>query len=73
MKPVQGPEDFVLPDVAAFAPPVLRVFDEVADRQSDIGFERGEHADHATTATDLHVQPLLAVGRGNPLLDTFVL
>jgi hypothetical protein len=68
MEPVQGPEGFVLPDIAAFTPPVLRVFDEIADRQPDIGFDGREHAHHPASAADLHVQPLLPVGRGDPLL-----
>ena len=68
IKPVQGSKDLVLPDVATFAPPVLRVFDEIADRQADIRFDRREHAHNPAPPADLHVQPLLAVGRGDPLL-----
>ena len=68
MEPVQGSKDLVLPDVAAFTRPVLRVFDEIADRQPDVALDRGEDADHPAPPADLHVQPLLAVGRGDPLL-----
>ena len=68
MEPVQGPEGLVLPDIAAFTPPVLRVFDEIADRQPDIGFDGRERAHHPAPPANLHVQPLLSVGRGDPLL-----
>jgi len=46
MKPVQRSEDFVLPDVAAFAPPVLRALDEIGNHQPDIRIDRAGHADH---------------------------
>ena len=68
MEPVQRPEDLVLTDIAAFTRPVLRVFDEKADRRPDVAFDRGEHSHHPASAADLHVQPLLPVGRGDPLL-----
>ena len=68
MKPVQGPEHLVLPDIAAFARPVLRVFDEIAEGQPDIAFDRREHTDHPAAASDLHIQPLLTVGRGDQIL-----
>jgi hypothetical protein len=35
MEPVQGSEDLILPDVAPLVLPVFRVFDEIADRQSE--------------------------------------
>jgi hypothetical protein len=68
MEPVQRSEDFVLPDVAPLILPVLRVLDEIADRQPDIAFDRGEHSDHPASPADLHVQPLLPVGRGDAFL-----
>jgi hypothetical protein len=57
MEPVQESEHLVLPDLGSFTRPVLRVFDEVADRQPDAAFDRGEDADHAAPPADLHVQP----------------
>jgi hypothetical protein len=68
MEFIQRPEDLVLPDVAAFAPPVLRVLDEIADRKADIGRDRREHAHNPAAPADLHVQLLLAVDQGDPLL-----
>ncbi len=68
MEPVQRSEDFVLSDVAPLVLPVLRVLDEIADRQSEVARDRGEHSDHPAPPADLHVQPLLPVGRGDPLL-----
>jgi len=68
MEPVQRSEDFVLPDVASLVLPVLRVLDEIADRRSEVARDRGEHADHPASPADLHVQPLLPVGRGDAFL-----
>ena len=68
MEPIQGTKGLVLPDIAAFTPPVLRVFDKVADRKPEITLDRGEHAHHPAPPADLHVQPLLPVGRRDPLL-----
>ena len=68
MEPVQGVKELVLADVAAFTRPVLGVFDEIADRQPDVALDRGEDADHPAPPANLHVQPLMAVGRGDPLL-----
>ena len=68
MESVQGSENLVLPDIAAFTPPVLRVFDEIADRQPEIALNRGEHTYYPASAADLHVQPLLPIGRRDPLL-----
>lgn len=52
----------------AFAVPVLGVFDEVEDGQSDLALDRREDAHYPAPRADLSVQPLLAVGRGDPLL-----
>jgi hypothetical protein len=71
MEPIQGTKGLILPDIAALTSPVLRVFDKVADRQPDVAFDRGEHADHPAPPADLHVQPLLPVGRRDPLLIDF--
>jgi hypothetical protein len=68
VKPVQRTKDLVLPNIAPLTRPVLGVLDEIADRQPDVRFNRREHADHPAASADLHVQPLLAVGRGDPLL-----
>ena len=68
MKLFQGSDDFVLPDITSFAAPVLRILDQVADRQPHIGFDRWEHPDHPASPADLHVQPLLSVRRGDSLL-----
>jgi hypothetical protein len=68
MEPVQGSTDLILPDMAPFILPVLRVFDEIADRQSDVALDRGEHSDHPTLPPDLQVQTFLPVGRGDPIL-----
>jgi hypothetical protein len=68
VKPAQASQDLVVPDIAPFVCPVLSIFHKIADREPDIGFDRGEHADDAAAPADLHVQPLLAVGRGDPLL-----
>ena len=73
MEPVQRSEDFVLPDVAPLVLPILRVLDEIADRQSEVARDRGEHADHPAPPADLHVQPLLTVGRRDPLLVSRVI
>jgi hypothetical protein len=59
MKPVQGSRDLVLPDVTEFARPVLRVFDEIADRQPDVAFDRGEDPHDPASTADLHAQPFL--------------
>ena len=71
MEPVQRSEDFVVPDVAPLVLPVLRVLDEIADGQSEVARDRGEHADHPAPPADLHVQPLLPVGRGDAFLVDF--
>ena len=71
MEPIQGTKGLVLPDIATLTPPVLRVFDKVADRKPEIALDRGEHTHHPASAADLHVQPLLPIGRGDPLLVDF--
>jgi hypothetical protein len=43
MEPVQRTKGFVLPDVTAYADPVLRVFDEIAGRQPHVAFWGGPH------------------------------
>ncbi len=68
MKPIQGSEGLVLSDIAAFGLPVFRVLDQITDRQPQIALNRGEHPDHPAPPPDLHVQPFLPVGRGDPLL-----
>lgn len=68
MEPVQRSKGLIFPDVNAFTRPVLRVLDEVADRLPDVALDRGEDADHSAPPADLHVQPFLAVGGGDPLL-----
>lgn len=68
MEPIRGPEDLVLPDIAPPILPVLRVFDEIADGQPDVAFNRGERPEHPTPAEDLHVQWFLPIGRGDPFL-----
>ena len=68
MEPIQGPQGLILSDMAAFTPLVLRVFDEIADRQPDIGFDGREDAHHPAPPANLHVQPLLPVGRGDAFL-----
>lgn len=42
MEPVQGRGVLILPDVAAFVRPVIRVLDEIADRQPDPDEAKGE-------------------------------
>ena len=44
MELVQGSDDLVLMDVASLAVPVFCVFDQVADRQPDIGLDGREEA-----------------------------
>jgi hypothetical protein len=67
MKPVQGPEDLILPNVAPLAHPVLRVLEKIADNQAEIRFDRREHTHHPAPPADLQVQTLLPVGRGDLL------
>jgi hypothetical protein len=71
MELIKRPEDLVLADVAEVASPILRVFDEITDRQADIGFDLRKDAHNPDPPADLHIQPLLAVGRGDPLLVDF--
>jgi len=71
MKPIQKPEDFILVHGAVFGFPGFRVLDEITDGQSDTNLDRKEPADDLTAAADFHVQPLLSVGRGYPLLIDF--
>jgi len=57
MEPVQGAKDLVLPDIAPFVSPVFAVFDEIADHQSEVARNRGEHADDPVPPTDLQDVP----------------
>jgi len=41
MEPVKGRKGLILPDIAGFTRSILRVFDEIADRQSDIALDGG--------------------------------
>jgi hypothetical protein len=68
MESVQGPERLVFPDLTALARPALRVFDEIANRQPNIALDRREDVHDPAPPTEFHVQPLLAVGRGDTLL-----
>jgi hypothetical protein len=68
MNPVQGPKILVLPELGPLTPPVLRVFGQIADRQPDNGLDQWERSTHPAPPADLHVQPLLPVGREDFLL-----
>ena len=68
MKLFQGFDDLVLSNVASLPAPVLRIFDQGADRKSDIGLDGWKNADDPASPADLAIQPLLAVGRGDPFL-----
>ena len=71
IEPVQEPDNFILSDITALSLPALRLFDEMADCQMDLVFDRGEHPDHPAPSANLHVQPLFAVGRGDPIIIDF--
>lgn len=64
-EPVQGPEDVILLELAAFTGPVLRIFDETADGQPNVDF--GEYPSHEG------LDPAWGMGRNSDVLcaETF--
>ncbi len=67
MKPIKSFMKLVLPGIAMSGSPVLRVFDEIADRQPDMGFDSRENTDDWLLLR-ISIFIRSRVGRRDPLL-----